>query len=256
VCSSDLESCAHATPDGYTLCTSDSFAQSVNPLIFANLPYDPARDFAPIIFIGALNSGVLVNSSLPVANLSELLALAKAKPGTLAFATAGSGSNSNLYVEYLRKEKGIDFLNVPYKSFVQGLTALAANEVQAATFALGGALNQAKAGKVKVIAVTSTQRSSFAPDIPTVGEAGVDVAINTWIGVLGPAGLPREIVMRMNTEFKKLLADKALVEKYVVAQGFEPTPPSGGSPEELAAFIKADQAVYAKVVRIVGIKKE
>jgi tripartite-type tricarboxylate transporter receptor subunit TctC len=104
--------------------------------------------------------------------------------------------------------------------------------------------------------VSSPQRSIFAPDIPTLGEAGVDVAINTWIGMMGPAGIPREVVMRLNAEFKKLLADKTIMEKFVMGQGFEPTPPSGGSPEELAAFIKADQANYARVVKIVGLKPE
>ena len=250
------DACAHAVPDGHTLCTSDSFAQSLNPLLFSRLPYDPDKDFTPIIFIGALNSGVLVNAGLPVKNIQDLLVQAKAKPGRFSFATAGPASNSNLYVEYLRKEKGISFLNVPYKSFPQGLSAAIAGEVNIAMFAIGQALAQAKNGKVRVIAVSSPQRSIFAPDIPTLGEAGVDVAINTWIGIMGPAGIPRETVMRLNSEFKKLLADKSIMEKYVMGQGFEPTPPSGGSPEELAAFIKADQANYARVVKIVGLKPE
>lgn len=250
------DGCAHATPDGHTLCTSDSFAQSLNPLLFSHLPYDPEKDFTPIIFIGALNSGVMVNSAVHVKDIHDLLAQAKAKPGAFSFATAGPASNSNLYVEYLRKEKGISFLNVPYKSFPQGMSAAIAGEVHLAMFAIGQALAQAKSGKVRVIAVSSPQRSIFAPDIPTLGEAGVDVAINTWIGMMGPAGIPRDIVMRLNSEFKKLLADKALMEKFVMGQGFEPTPPSGGSPEELAAFIKADQANYARVVKIVGLKPE
>ena len=250
------DACAHAPPDGHTLCTSDSFAQSLNPLLFSKLPYDPGKDFAPIIFIGSLSSAVVVNPSLAVKDIHELLALARSKPGSLSFATAGPASNSNLYVEYLRKEKGIHFLNVPYKSFPQGLAAVVAGEVQAATFALGGALAQAKAGKVRLLAVTSPRRSAFAPDVPALGEAGVEVAINTWIGVLGPAGLARPIVLRLNSEFKKLLADRALVAKFVMGQGFEPTPPSGGSPEELAAFIRADRENYARVVKIVGLKPQ
>ncbi len=250
------EGCAHAAADGNTLCTSDSFAQSLNPLLFARLPYDPDKDFSPIIFIGALNSGVVVNAGLPVKNIQELLAQAKAKPGGFSFATAGPASNSNLYVEYLRREKGIAFLNVPYKSFPQGMAAAIAGEVHVAMFAIGQALAQARSGKVRLIAVSSPQRSLLAPDVPTLAEAGVDVAINTWIGMMGPAGIPREIVLRLNAEFKKLLADKSLMEKYVMGQGFEPTPPSGGSPEELAAFIKADQANYARVLKAVGLKPE
>ena len=159
------EGCAHATPDGHTLCTSDSFAQSLNPLLFSKLPYDPEKDFTPIIFIGALNSGVLVNAAVPVKDIHDLLAQAKAKPGGFSFATAGPASNSNLYVEYLRKERGIAFLNVPYKSFPQGMSAAIAGEVNLAMFAIGQALAQAKSGKVRVIAVSSPQRSIFAPDL-------------------------------------------------------------------------------------------
>jgi tripartite-type tricarboxylate transporter receptor subunit TctC len=249
------EGCAHAVPDGHTLCTSDSFAQSLNPLLFAKLPYSP-KEFAPIIFIGSLNSVILVNASVPARNIQELFDMAKAKPDALSFATAGPGSGSNIYVEYLRKEKGVAFLNVPYKNFLLGMAAAISGEVNVATFAVGAGLAQAKGGKVRALATTGTRRSVFAPDLPTIAEAGVDIAVNTWIGMMGPSGLPRDIVMRLNAEYKKLLADKALVEKFVMGQGFEPVAPSGGSPEELASFIRADQEAYARAIKIVGIKPE
>lgn len=249
------EACAHAAPDGHTLCTSDSFAQSLNPLLFSKLPYE-TKEFAPIIFLGTLNSAILVNAALPVRNLQELFDMAKAKPNSLSFATAGPGSGANIYVEYLRKEKGIAFLNVPYKSFPQGLAAAMTGEVNVATFAVGGGLAQAKSGKVRALATTGAQRSIFAPDLPSLSEAGVDIATNTWIGMMGPSGLPRDIVMRLNAEYKKLLADKPLVEKFVMGPGFEPVPPSGGSPEEFAKFIRADQEAYARAIKIVGIKPE
>jgi tripartite-type tricarboxylate transporter receptor subunit TctC len=249
------EGCAHATPDGHTLCTSDSFAQSLNPLLFSKLPYD-TKEFAPIIFIGTLNSVVLVNAALPARNIQELFDMARAKPDSISFATAGPGSGANIYVEYLRREKSIAFLNVPYKNFLQGMAAAATGEVNVATFAVGAGLAQAKGGKVRALATTGTRRSIFAPDLPTISEAGVDIAVNTWIGMMGPSGLPREIIMRLNAEYKKVLADKALVEKFVMGQGFEPTPPSGGSPEEFASFIRADQEAYARAIRIVGIKPE
>lgn len=249
------EACAHATPDGHTLCTSDSFAQSLNPLLFSKLPYE-TKEFAPIIFIGALNSVILVNAASPAKNIQELIDMAKAKPDSLSFATAGPGSGANIYVEYLRREKGIAFLNVPYKSFPQGLAAAMTGEVNVATFAIGAGLAQAKSGKVRALATTAPQRSIFAPDLPSLSEVGVDIAVNTWIGMMGPSGLPREIVMRLNAEYKKLLADKPLVEKFVMGQGFEPVPPSGGSPEEFARFIRSDQEAYARAIRIVGIKPE
>ena len=249
------EGCAHANPDGHTLCTSDSFAQSLNPLLFAKLPYDP-KEFAPIIFIGSLNSVILVNAALPARSIQELFEMARAKPDSLSFATAGPGSGSNIYIEYLRREKGIAFLNVPYKNFLLGMAAAASGEVNAATFAIGAGLAQAKGGKVRALATTGRQRSIFAPDLPTISEVGVDIAVNTWIGMMGPSGLPREIVMRLNAEYKKVLADKPLVEKFVMGQGFEPVPPSGGTPEEFAKFIRADQEAYARAVKIVGIKPE
>ncbi|OGA03932.1 MAG: hypothetical protein A3H35_02555, partial [Betaproteobacteria bacterium RIFCSPLOWO2_02_FULL_62_17] len=185
------EACAHAAPDGHTLCTSDSFAQSLNPLLFAKLPYEP-REFAPIIFLGSLNSAVLVNAGSAARNIQELFDMARAKPNSLTFATAGPGSGTNIYVEYLRREKGIAFLNVPYKNFLQGLAAVAAGEVNVATFAVGVGLAQAKGGKMRALATTGRQRSIFAPDLPTISEAGVDIAVNTWIGMMGPSGLPRE----------------------------------------------------------------
>ena len=133
---------------------------------------------------------------------------------------------------------------------------MAAGEVNVAMFSLGASLNQAKAGKIRVLATAAPQRSMFAPDLPTFAESGIDVAMNTWIGMLGPAGLPREIVMRLNGEYRKILADPVMMEKYIKSQGLEPSPPSGGSPEEFAAFIRADQAAYAKAVNAVGLKPE
>jgi tripartite-type tricarboxylate transporter receptor subunit TctC len=250
------EACAKSTPDGHTICTSDAFALSLNPEIFARLPYDPFKDFAPIIHLGFLVTSLVVNASVPAQNLQELIALARAKPDAVAFATAGPASNSNLYVEYLRKAKGIAFYNVPYKSFPQALAAVIAGEVQATIFSIGGGLAQARGGKVRVLAVTSTQRSQFAPELPTLGEIGVDVSINTWNGILAPAGTPPEIIARLNAEFRKLLADRALVEKFVTAQGFELTAPAGGSPEEFAAFLRADRANFAKVAKVVGVKMD
>ena len=250
------DGCAKSAPDGHSLCALDAFMMSVNPLMIANIPYNAEKDFTPIIYIGALNSGLMVNAELPVKDLPDLLAQARANPGKFTFATAGTGTSANLYVEYLRKEKGIAFLNVPYKSFPLGMNAAAAGEVNAAMFGLAGALNMARSGKVRVIATSAPRRSIFAPDLPTFAEGGIDVAMNTWIGMLGPAGLPREVVSRLNSEYKKILADPVMMEKYVKGQGFEPTPPSGGSPEEFASFIKADQAAYARAVKIVGIKPE
>ena len=249
------EACARAPNDGYTLCTGDAFAHSLNPALFQKLPYS-ARDFTPIIHLGHLNSAVIVHPSVPVSSIKELLALAKAKPDSVTFATAGPSSSSYLYVEYLRKTQNIHFLNVPYKSFPQGMQATMAGEVNAAIFAIGTSLSMAKGGKLKMIGTTGLQRSFFAPDLPTLAESGIDFSLNNWNGLLGPAGIPQAVVTRMNAEFKKLLADPVIREKFVLGQGFELFAPTGGSPEELAAFMRADREKVAKIVQIVGIKPE
>jgi tripartite-type tricarboxylate transporter receptor subunit TctC len=250
------EACARAPNDGYTLCTGDAFAHSMNPALFLKLPYDSAKDFTPIIHLGHLDSAVIVHPSVQVSTIQELIALAKAKPNSVTFATAGLSSSSHLYVEYLRKTQNIHFMNVPYKSFPQGMQATMAGETNAAVFAIGPSIAMAKGGKLKMIGTTGTQRSSFAPELQTVVEAGIDATLNTWNGLMGPAGIPQAVVQRMNAEFKKLLADPVIRDKFVRGQGFELHAPAGGSPEELAAFMRADREKIAKIVQIVGIKPE
>jgi tripartite-type tricarboxylate transporter receptor subunit TctC len=250
------EACARANNDGYTLCTGDAFALSLNPAIFSRLPYDAAKDFTPIIHLGHLNSAVIVHPSVPVNTIPELIALARAKPNSVTFGTAGHSSSSHLYVEYLRKTQGVHFMNVPYKTFPQAMQATMAGEVNAAVFAIGTSISMAKGGKLKMIGTTGSQRSTFAPDLPTVIEAGIDQTMNTWNALLGPAGIPQAVVQRMNAEFKKLLADPAIRDKFVSGQGFELFAPAGGSPEELAAFMTADREKVARIVKVVGVKME
>jgi tripartite-type tricarboxylate transporter receptor subunit TctC len=250
------EACAKAPKDGYTLCTGDAFAMSLNPAIFRGLPYDVTKDFTPIIHLGHLNSAVIVHPSVPANSLAELIALAKAKPDSLTFGTAGHSSSTHMLVEYLRKTQNVHFTSIPYKSFPQGMQATVAGEVNAAAFAIGASVALAKGGKVKIIGVMGSQRSRFAPDAPALSEVGVDQTMITWNALLGPAGIPQAVVQRMNAEFKKLLADPGIREKYVHGQGFEVYTPAGGSPEELAAFLAADRAKVAKIVQVVGIKPE
>jgi len=248
------ESCAKAAPDGYTLCTADAYTTSLNPHVFSRLPYNSLRDFAPIIHFGYLYSAVIVHPSVPANSIQELFALAKAKPDALAFGTSGLATNSSMYVEYLRKNAGISFLNVPYKSFVQALNAVVAGEVQVSLFALGPSMAMARGGRVRALAVTGDRHSQFAPLLPTLGEAGVDINISNWGGILAPAGTPREIVMRLNSEFKKLIADPVVKQKFLDGQTFEQAPPSGGTPEQFAAFLQAEDAKFARLAKFLGIR--
>jgi tripartite-type tricarboxylate transporter receptor subunit TctC len=247
------EWCAKAPPDGYSLCTADLYATVLNVQAYSQLPYN-ARSFAPIIHFGYLYSGLIAHPSVPANNLQELLALAKAKPDSLNFGTPGPATNSTMYVEYWRKAGTASFQNIAYKSFVQSLNAVISGEVQVALFALGQSAAQARGGKVKLLAVIGEGRSKLAPNVPTFREQGVDLTILNWGGMIGPAGLPRDIVMRWNGEFKKLLADTALREKTFESQGFEQQPPSGGSPEEFASFLQAEHAKVAQIVKVTGLK--
>jgi tripartite-type tricarboxylate transporter receptor subunit TctC len=247
------EGCAKANPDGYTLCTGDVYTTVLNVQAYSKLPYG-AKDFAPIIHFGYLYSALLVNPSVPANTLGELLALAKSKPGVLNFATPGPATNSSMYVEYWNKTGVASFQNIAYKSYVQALNAVVSGEVQVTVFGLGQAMAQARAGKAKALAIIGEARSKLAPDVPTFREAGVDLTILNWGGMLAPAGTPRDVIMRWNGEFKKVMADRPLREKTLEAQGFEQAPPAGGSPEEFGAFLQAEHQKLAKIVQITGLK--
>jgi tripartite-type tricarboxylate transporter receptor subunit TctC len=247
------ERCAKATPDGYQLCTGDVYTTVLNVQAYRSLPYS-AKDFSPIIHFGYLYSALIVHPSVPANSLQELLALAKAKPDALNFGTPGPATNSSMYVEYWKKTGVASFQNIAYKSFVQSLNAVVSGEVHAAIFGLGQAMAQARAGKVKALAIIGEGHSKLAPGVPTFREAGVDLTILNWGGLLGPTGLPRDIVMRWNGEMKKVLADAPLREKAIEAQGFEQAPPAGGSPEDFAAFLASEHQKLAKIVQVTGLR--
>jgi len=247
------EICARSNPDGYNLCTGDVYTSVLNVQAYNKLSYG-AKDFTPIIHFGYLYSALIVHPSVPANNLRELLALAKAKPDSLNFGTPGPATNSSMYVDYWKKTNVASFQNIAYKSFVQSLNAVVSGEVNAAIFGLGQSMAQVRAGKVRALAIFGEGPSKLAPGVPTFREAGVDLTILNWGGLLGPAGLPRDIVMRWNGEMKKVLADAALREKFVEGQGFEQAPPSGGSPEEFNSFLQSEHTKLAKIVQITGLR--
>jgi tripartite-type tricarboxylate transporter receptor subunit TctC len=204
--------------------------------------------------IGSLESLFMVQPNVPAKNLGELFALVKAKPDTVSVGTWGSSSTSNLYIEYLRKAKGIPFFNVPYKSAAQALQAGVSGEVMVTIFAQGNSTPLVKSGKFRALAATGHKRAPAMPDLPTLREAGVDLDIATWIGLFAPAGAPRDVVARVNGEVNKLLRDPSFADKVLVSVGFQPEDPN--SPEEFMAFLKRDRQNYAEVIRVAGIKDE
>ena len=249
------EACARATPDGYTVCTSDGGGFSLNSVIRAKMPYEPLRDLQPIILTGLLYSALIAHPSLPANSVKELFELVRAKPGTISFATSGQASTPTIYVEWLKQARGLIFLAVPYKVQTQGATAVIAGEAMVTSFTMGQSANFARAGKIKILAQNSEGRSRHMPEVPSFKEAGFDISIRNWLGLFGPAGLPRDIVQRLNADVSKgLLQNPALRDKFLTANGLEVEGAAGGSPESFLAFLKADREYYAGIVKTAGIK--
>lgn len=250
------EACAKAAPDGYTLCMLDNYGLSLNPVIRTRMPYDSARDLTPVIHLGFGAGAVLVHPSVPANTLGELFELAKAKPDSLAWgANAGVGSSSYLYITWLKKAKGISFLNVPYKVPLQAWQALLAGEIQVVNSSVITAVSQVKAGKVRALAVSMSSRSPLLPDVPTFKEAGMDVAIVTWFGIVAPSATPKAIIQRLNMEIVKEVYENAPVkEKLLAAAGLTVLFPTGGSPEAFAEFLKSEHEMFSDLVRVTGVK--
>jgi tripartite-type tricarboxylate transporter receptor subunit TctC len=249
------EACARAPADGYTLCTSDGGGYSLNPVIRRSMPYDPLRDLAPVIMTGIFYQALVAHPSLPASTMAEVFALVKAKPGSISFGTAGPSSTSNIYVEWLKNARGLEFLNVPYKVQPQAATAVVAGETMLTTFVIGQAATLVKAGKVKALAQNTAGRSRLMPDVPSFKEAGIDVNLRVWLGLFAPAGTPREIVQRVHgVLLKNLINTPAARDKFLVGLGLEVEPPVGDTPEAFAAFLKEDREYYAGIVKAAGIK--
>jgi tripartite-type tricarboxylate transporter receptor subunit TctC len=249
------EACVKSAPDGYNLCVADSFAVSLLPVISPNMQFDMIKETLPIIHFGFLGSLLLVQNSVPANTLQELFELARQKPGTITWASWGPASSPYLYMEWLKRERGVSFLNVPYKAAPFGFQAIQAGEVQVAVFAAGPANAVVRAGKLKALAQTTPSRSTMLPGIPTLREAGLPVDVLTWFGMFAPAGTPRDVIQRANAETQKsFFGNQALVEKYLLTQGFGTSAPTGGSPEAFAAFLKQDRDSNVELARITGVK--
>jgi len=202
---------ARAKPDGYTLLWASTSTLGIAPAIMKNPPYDPTKSFQPISRLVTGPLVILVNASLPAKNLQELIALAKAKPGTLNYGSPGAGSIVHLGLEYFKDRAGIDIVHVPYPGNGPALTDLSAGVIQILLSNVGGALSLIKGGKVKALAITTPERTPLMPDIPTVAEAGVtDYQVREWSGLVGPAGLSQDIVARLSSAFRQAQSDHAM----------------------------------------------
>ena len=242
---------AKAAPDGYTLLLM-SVAFAFNPSMY-KLPYDPATAFAPVAILGAGPVVVAVTSKLPANTMQELVALAKAKPGSLNYATAGIGSFQHLAAELFKRQAGIDIVHVPFKGGGPAMMDVIAGNTQIAIGSLAQMLPQIKGGRLKALGIGSPARVPALPDVPTVSEGGVPgYEVTNWWGIVVPAGTPRPVVERLHAELSAIVAS-AETKKRFESEGADPL--QMGS-EEFGRFIAAETAKWARVVKEAGIKPE
>src|SRR4051812_18255267 len=246
------ETVAKAPPDGYTLlAVAASF--TINPSLHEKLPFDPVRDFSPITRFAALPHIVVVHPTLPVKNVKELIALAKAKPGTLNYASSGVATSTHLATELFKYMTGTDMVQVPFKGGAPGVVGLLSGQVQLYFATISTALPHVKSGKIRALAVTTAKRSVVAPEYPTVAEAGVPGYEHaSWVGLLAPARTPAAVVAKLNAESVKIV-NLADVKTPLLRDGLESV---GDSPQEFAAVIKSEVAKWLKVVKAAGIKPQ
>ncbi|MBE7521143.1 MAG: tripartite tricarboxylate transporter substrate binding protein [Burkholderiales bacterium] len=242
---------AKSPADGYTVVMGALSTHAVNPNLYRTMPYDAARDFAPISNVAITPNVLIVSSKSPVHTLKDLIAYAKANPGKTNFGSGSNGSAGHLAGELFKLESGTDVMHIPYKGGAPALQALLAGDTQFMFDNLANAMAQVKGGTVRPIAVTTAQRSRLAPDLPTMAEAGMPgFDISTWFGLLAPAGTPPEVIAKWNAAVVKALNSPDVREK-MLAQGAEPSPTT---PAEFAAFIAKEREKYARIVKASGAK--
>lgn len=247
-----VEFVAKSPADGYTLLMGSEIV-SINISLYTKLGYDPVKDLDPILLVGTVPNILIVSPAYPATSLKQLIAQAKTEPGKLSYASTGQGTSSHLSLELMKSMAGIDVLHIPYKGGPPAIADIIGRQVNMMFINMPTGIPQVKGGKVKVLAVSSKQRVAQIPDVPTVDEAGLKgFETSAWSGVYAPAGTPREIIARLNTEINKILKMPS-VRDQLAAQGADP---EGGSPEEFRRFTSDEIVKWAKVIKTSGAKIE
>jgi tripartite-type tricarboxylate transporter receptor subunit TctC len=243
---------AKSAPDGYTLLfTATSFG--TNPALSRSLPFDPLKSFAPVALVATSAVAVVVNPQVPAKSLRELIDLAKRQPGKLHYSSPGNGGPQHLAMELLKLETGIDLVHVPYKGAAGALTDLIGGHVQAMVSALQTVAPHVQSGKLRMLAVMSAERSPAFPDVPTMREQGLpQLVVDTWYGVLAPAGTPDVVISNVNSELNALLKDPG-IRDFMARQGMSAV---GGPPDKLATLLKEELARWSRVVTQAQIKAD
>ena len=247
------EAAAKAPPDGYTLLVENITGHAINATLQARLPFDSLRDFAHVSLLASVPDGIVSLPSLPAKNVQELIALARARPGQLTYASFGIGSSAHLAGELFKIMAGVDLLHVPYKGGQPAIADLLAGQVSIYIPVLPSVVQLTRAGRLRLLAVTGAKRSSAMPEVPTVAESGLPgFEASNWFGLMAPAGTPPEIVNRLNAETTKALAAPEVREK-LAALGFEI---QSSTPQEFTTLLRSETEKWAKVVKVSGARAE
>ena len=242
---------AKAAPDGYTLVVGTVGTHAINSGLYSKMPYDPIKDFAPVVLLSTTPNVLVVPPSFPANSVQDVIRLAKAKPGELTFASSGAGTSIHLSGEMFKSMAGIDMTHIPYKGSAPMLIDLLSAQVNMAFDNLSASMVHIKAGKLRALATTGAKRAPALPDLPTVSEAGLPgYEATSWNAIYAPAGTPKEIIDKLNRESNVVLQSPE-TRRYFAEQGAEA---GGGTPAELAAFNRAELAKWAKVVKDSGAK--
>ena len=243
---------AKAAPDGYTLLVTPA-PFTINPSLLAKLPYDALTDFAPITLINTTPLVMVVHPGVPAKNVKELIALAKAKPGQLNFGSSGTGGSNHLAGELFNAMAGVKMVHIPYKGNAGALTDIVGGHLDVVYNGVTSAIALIKGGKLRVLAVTSLQRTPALPDVPTLNESGLKgFEAVAWNGLTAPAKTPRDVIMKINADVLKVISSPELRER-LKAEGSDPV---GNSPEQFATFLRDEIAKWAKVIKFANVKPE
>jgi tripartite-type tricarboxylate transporter receptor subunit TctC len=245
------EAVAKAAPDGYTLLFAADASITIAPNVYTKLGYDPTRDLTAIVNVAAGPFVLLAHPSFPANNVKELIALVRAQPGKWSYASSGAGGQQHLSMEMIRSMAGnMDMVHVPYKGFGQGLADVLANQVPMIFGGVTASISLIHGGKVKGLGITGPKRSKALPDVPAIAETLPGFDIQAWYGFMGPAGLPREIVRKIHDDTLAIMR-RADFQERLAKDGIDPV---GNSPEEFAAQVKNDLAMWGKVVKAAGVR--
>lgn len=246
------EVAAHAAPDGYTLLSTPA-SIVISRSLYPKLNYDIEKDLDPVALIASAPFVLVVHPSLPVRNVRELIALARAKPGELYFASTGNGGTPHLATEIFKMQAKIDIVHVPYKGTPPAVTDLLSGQVQLMFANTLSVLPHVRSGRLRALAISSSKRSAAAPELPTVAESGMPgFDVSTWFGMLAPRGTPKEIIDRLDGEVRKIV-QMADVRARLISQGADPI---GSTPEEFRAYLKSELVKWEKAVKAVGVRIE